>query len=137
MENRPLPPELQRLERLLACGPRPEPSGALRQRVLGGVRSELRSKRIVLKWRVAAAVAATLLVGLSLSLGALQAAGFARQQRDVSPNVDEVALRLRQLSPGLSQEESLRQAVLRDIAAESSRQIPPGDFPSPRESHDP
>ena len=102
MEDSQFPPELERLERLLTCGPRPEPSAALRRRVLGGVQSELRSERIWPKWRFAAAFAATILVGLSLSLGVLQATGFAVQQRQSPRSVYEVARRLQQLSPGLS-----------------------------------
>jgi hypothetical protein len=137
VENLQLPPELERLERFLACSPRPEPSAALRRRVLSGMRSELRSERILPIWRFAAAFAATLLVGLSLSLGVLQATSFALQQCDLSPSVSEVARRLQQLSPGLSREESLRLAVLRHIGAEASRQTPLGEIPSEHQCHDP
>jgi hypothetical protein len=133
MEHLQLSPELERLERLLVGGPRPEPSAALRRRVLGGVKSELRSERILPRWRFAAAFAATLLVGLSLSFGVLQATSFALQQRELSPSVYEVARRLQQLSPGLSREESLRQAVLRQISAEVSCRTPLGEIPSERE----
>jgi hypothetical protein len=137
MENLQLPPEFEPLERLLACGPRPEPSTMLRQRVLSGVRSELRGDHMALEWRFAAAFAATLLVGLSLSLGVLQATSFALQQRESSPSLEEVAKRLRQLSPGLSRDESLRQAVLRLVGAEARCQTPLGDLPSQHEFHDP
>ena len=130
MEDLQLPPELERVERLLACGPRPEPSAALRRRVLGGVRSELRSGPFYPRGGLPAAFAATLLVGLGLSLGVLQATGFALQQRESPPSVYEVARRLQQLSPGLSREESLRQAAIRHIGAEVSRQTPLGEIPS-------
>jgi hypothetical protein len=136
MEELNLPPELERLERLLACGPRIEPRAALRRRVLGGVRSELRSERVLPKWRFAVAFAATLLVGISLSLHVLQATGSALQQREVPLSVDEIAWRLQQLSPGLSRGESLRQAVLRHIGTEANCQTSLGDILSEQESHD-
>ncbi len=134
MEN--LPPELERLERLLAHGPRPEPSTALRRRVLSEVRSELRSERVLPPWRFAAAFAATLLVGLSLSRGVLHTTGFALQQAESPPSVYEIARRLQQLSPGLSRKESLRQAVLRQMGAETNDQTPLGDIPREPQSHD-
>ena len=133
MENLQLPPELERFERVLACGPRPGPSAALRRRVLSSVQSQLRSERILPRWRFAAAFAATILVGISLSLGALQATSFALQQRESAPSVYEVARRLQQLSPGLSRKESLRLAVLRHISAEANCRTPPGEIPSERE----
>ena len=132
-----LPPELERLERHLACGPRLEPSAALRGRVLCGVRSKLRRERVLARWRFAAAIAATLLVGLSLLLGVLQATVFALQQSESPPSVCEVARRLQRLSPGLSRTESLRQAVLRQIGADASGQTPPGEIPSEHECHEP
>jgi len=137
MENLPLPSELERLERLLAFGPLPEPSAALRRRVLGGVRWELRSPQDLPGRRFAVAFAAMLLVGLSLSLSALQATLFAMPQRAVSPSIDEVAWRLQQISPRLSREESLRQAVLRHIGAAGSCQTALGDILSEHECHDP
>ena len=137
MEHSQFPSEFDRLERLLTCGPRPEPSAALRRRVLLGVQSELRSERIWSKWRFAMAFAATILVGLSLSLGVLQATGFAVQPRELPCSVYDVARRLQQLSPGLSREESLRQAVLRQVGADVNSQTPLGDTPPEREAHDP
>lgn len=134
MENSQLPPECEEVERLLACGPRPEPSAALRRRVLGSVQSELRRERISAKWRSASAFAAALLVALGLSLGVLQATSFALQQRESPPSVFEVARRLQLLSPGLSREDSLRQATLRHIGAEASGGTPLGDVPSERDS---
>jgi hypothetical protein len=139
MNHLQLPPELERVERFLTCGPRPEPSAALRRRVLSDVRSELRSERVLPRWRLAAAfatLAATLLVAISLLLGVLQATSFALQQRESSPSVYEVARRLQVLSPTLSREESLRQAALRQIGADGSCQTPLGDIPSEHHRHD-
>lgn len=135
MESAPLSLELERVERLLTRGPRPVPSAALRQRVLSGVRSELRSNRILPRWRFAAAFAASVLLALSLLLGVLQANVFAKQHES-PPSLHEIAWRLQQLSPDLSREESLRQAVLRQIGADVGCQTPLGDIPSERECHD-
>jgi len=132
MENSRLSPELERLERLLACGPQPEPSTALRQRVLDDVRAELRQRvldslRMELRReqkrsnrRFAAACAATLLAGVSLSLGLMHAAGLALQPPASTPTVYDVARQLQQLSPEVSQKNSFVQATLRQIGAEAS-----------------
>ena len=127
MEDLQLPPELERLEHLLMCGPCPEPSAALRRRILSSVGSELRSKQVLPRWRLAATFAAVLLVGLSLSFGILQATIFAMQPH---PTLCEVAKRLQRLSPGLSREESLRQAALRQIGVEAACPMLLGDIPA-------
>jgi hypothetical protein len=124
-----LPPELESLECLLADAPQPEPPDALRRRILDGVQTQLRRDRTVRRWRVAAASAAAVLVVIGLSLGALGATSFAFQPREPSPSIYEVARRLQQLSPGLSREESLRQAVLRQIGNSASSQTPLGEIP--------
>ena len=60
MERWQLPPELDNWN---AFGVRPagEPSPALRQRVLGGMRCELYAEHVLPKWQIAAAFAATVL----------------------------------------------------------------------------
>jgi hypothetical protein len=137
MEDYPLLPELERFERLLSAGPQPEPSAALRRRVLRGVRSELRRDHNLSTWRFVASAAATLLVTVGLLLNVLQATGFARQQRVASPSVSEIARRLQELAPRLSREESLRQAALRHMGAEPGCRILLGDIFSEVEHHDP
>ena len=127
MAERKLPRDLERLERLLACGPRPEPSAALRQRVLGGVQSELHREDVLLRWRCATALAATVLLALGLSLAAVQTTAFALQPRRSPPSVHEVARRLRQLSPDLSPAESVREATLLQIGAEVGCRTKLGD----------
>ena len=132
MENSRLSPELERLERLLACGPQPEPPTALRQRVLDDVRAEFR-RRLLDRLRVelfreqrrssqrfAVACAATLLVGFSLSIGVMHAAGVALQPPASTPTVREVAWQLQQLSPEVSQRDSFLQATLRQIGPEAA-----------------
>jgi hypothetical protein len=96
----------------------PEPSPALRERVLWGVRSQLRREQRASRWRSAAALAATLLLGLGLSLAAGHAAARALGRHDSPPPLHEIARRIQQLSPDLSPEESVRQAMLVSIAAE-------------------
>jgi hypothetical protein len=120
-------PELDPLERLLTRGPRPLPSAGLRQRVLDGIRSELRRNmfntirmelrrdRIRSKWRFAAAFSATILVCLGISLGVMRSTRHSPSQQAASPSIDDVAWRLQQISPGLSKKESLLQASLRQI----------------------
>ena len=132
VDNSPLPPELAPVERLLARGPRPEPSAALRRRVLSIVRYELHREPVSPRWRFAAAFAAAVFVGLGLSLGVLQTTSHALQPDPSPPSVYEIARRLQQLSPGLSREESLRQAALRHIGAEASGRTTLGELPSER-----
>ena len=136
MQDSRLPFDLEELEleRLLASGPRPEPSAALRQRVLGSMYAELHREGAWSRWRFAAACAAVLLVGLGLSLGVQQAAGDAFQHAASPPSVAEVARRLQELAPGLSREDSLRQATLRNIVAEVRGQTPLGEIPAERGS---
>jgi hypothetical protein len=123
-----LPDEFEELEQLLTNSPRPQPSAALRGRVLRRMRCELHQEQILPTWRAAAAFAATVLVALSLWLGVLQASTAAMQQVQNSPSIDEIAWQLRQISPTLSQTESLRQAWLRQAGAEANGGTPLGDL---------
>jgi hypothetical protein len=111
MENDELNRELQELEHSLASDPWPEPPTALRQRVLLGIRAELDHDRMVSRWRFAA-VAAALLLWLSFSLAATQVITAALSPRQPQQSVVEVAKRIQKLSPDLSPDESLRQAML-------------------------
>jgi len=123
-----LPADLERVERLLLSEPLAEPSAALRRRVLDDVRaelrqcvldslrSELRRQRARSKWCFAAAVAAILLV----SLGVLQATSVALQQRESTPTLADIAWQIQQISPQVSEKDSLHQALLRQIGDEAS-----------------
>jgi hypothetical protein len=136
MEELRLPPELQDLDRFLARGPRPEPSAALRRRVLSRMRSELDVGYVFSKWRFAAAFAATVLASLSLSLGVLHAGSLVLQPGGAPPSIDEVASRLQQLAPDLPREDSRVQAKLRHICVEVTREMPLGEILSDQDSHD-
>jgi hypothetical protein len=132
-----LPPELDGLERRLSRGPRPEPSAALRLRVLRGVRSALWRQYLAAKCRFAAAFAAIVLLAMGLSLGVRQATAAAWQQRESRISIATVARQLQTLSPGLSREQSLRLAASRHIGAAAGGQLPLGDTPAEREVYDP
>ena len=132
MENSPLAPELERLERLLTFGPQPEPSAGLQQRVLGDVRAELHQQRLARlrselfreqrrsRRRFALACAATILAGLGFSFGVMHAGGFALRPPASAPTVYDVARQLQQLAPAVSQRDLLAQATVRQIGAEAS-----------------
>jgi hypothetical protein len=165
MDASRLPPELERIEQLLANGPKSEPSSDLRQRVLGRIQSELHGDwlqverkldhrphngrkaidfdainrmhfdRILPKLQVVTAFAATLLIGLCVSFGMSRAREFALQQQDSSSSISiyDIAARLRQISPTLTVDESLRQARLRQIGDEVCVKTPLGEIPSEHE----
>lgn len=118
MEDLELTPELERVERLLASQQPPVPSPSLRYRVLSDAWSELRSKRKTRRWRALSACAAVLFVAIGLLAAFLQATVVGARDAQPSLSVDQVAGRLQSLSPGLSREESLRQANLRYITGD-------------------
>jgi hypothetical protein len=126
MENEHLTADLERLEGELAAGPRPEPSTALRQRVLRDVRTELhrrvqvelRRDDFLPRWQIAAAAAVIVFVWVGLSFTAAQIAYSALQPREDNPAVSEIARQIQQLSPDFLPDESLREARLLQIAGE-------------------
>ena len=149
MDNSLFPSEPERVERLLTFGPRPEPSTALRQRILDDVRAELR-RRLLDRLRVelfreqkrssrrfAVACAATLLVGFSLSIGVMHAAGVALRPPASTPTVREVAWQLQQLSPEVSRRDSFVQATLRQIGPEATCRDILNNIFADAKSHDP
>ena len=144
-----LPAELEQVERLLLCEPLAEPSAALRRRVLDdvraelrqsvleGLRAELRREQRRSKWRFVAAAAAVLLVGLGLSLSVLQTTSFALQQREFTPTLSDIARQIQQISPQVSQRDSRRQAMLRQIGDEASCGTAVSKLLCELQSHDP
>ncbi len=107
-----LPPELQRLERALLALPREQPSSQLKERCLHSLRVELGRPQSGSRWAFAIAIAASVLVGLNLSLSATQATdyGYRRDVRQLS--VEKTAAEIRRLLPDVSPREAARQAVL-------------------------
>lgn len=116
MENEQLPAGLKRLERALLSCPGLEPSAALRDRVLFGMRDELRRDRALWWWRFTAAAAAVFL-WVSLSATATKVIYAALAPRQPEESIVEVARRVQRLSPELSPEESLHKAILFQSAA--------------------
>jgi hypothetical protein len=136
MADMRLPREMERVERFLTAGPRPEPSAALRWRVLSQVQYELREDRSRSQQRWAVAIAATLLIGVSVSMAAFLRSVAPLRKNEAPPTVDTVAWRLQQVSPNLSREEALRQALLRNVT-QAGCLVPFGDIPSNHERHNP
>jgi hypothetical protein len=147
MENSRLAPELERVERLLACGPRSEPSLALRQRVFDSVQAELRQRMLNnlrrdlrreekrSAWRFVAACAATLLMGTSFVFGIAHAGSFAGDAS--SPTVYDIARQLQQFSPDVSRKDLLVQAALRHIGSDAKCDEILNNFFADKKSHDP
>ncbi len=111
-ENFPLPPELERLEARLAARERPQPSHQAKQRLLCSVRAELRRSRAQSRWAFAAAMAATVLVWLNLSLCATQATDCGLELGGPRQSLESGAEQIHQLLPDLPPREVTRQAVL-------------------------
>jgi hypothetical protein len=112
MDNFPLPPELEQLERQLAVRERPQPLSQAKQRLLCSVRAESRRSRARSRRAFAVAMAATVLVWLNLSLCATQATDFGLELDGRQPPLENDAAQIQQLLPDLAPSEAMRQAVL-------------------------
>ena len=112
MEEYELPPELEQLQQDLAACWRPGPPADLRQRVIGGIRAELRRDRSRARWAFAAAMAAAALVWINLSLSATRATDYHLQFGSKRPPVEAAAEQIQQLLPEIPRREALRQAAL-------------------------
>jgi len=125
MQPSELPPELERLERELAGGPRPEAPPELRDRVLGSVRAELeggerasagRGETAPARSRAsgwlsfAVGLALGVLLWMNLSLSAAQATSYGRHLRSAA-SLETTADRIRELLPDLPEEEVRRHAM--------------------------
>ena len=108
-----LPEDLAELERRLAARPRPEPSDDLRRRVMDAVRAELagasaiplKTPRRLSTWEFAAAVAAAVVLALNLAVsGANDMDWTGSESESLTPDPATVAA-LRQLMPGLTDDE--------------------------------
>lgn len=130
-------PDLDRIERLLLSQQQPAPSPGLSYRVLSDTWAELRGKRKIRRWPGPAACAALLLVAVGLLAVVLQATVLGTRDVQPNPSVDQVAGRLQSLSPGLSREESVRQAKLRYITGGVMGSQPLRDIVTEQKRHDP
>lgn len=124
-----LHPELEHFERLLTES-RPDPSDALRERVMGDMRSQLRRQRVVRRLRFAGGMAAALLIGVGLSLATGRVTDYYAQDSQ-RPSVHALAAEIQKQSPELSPEEAMRRAMLVQIAAQSGQEktVQGGMFP--------
>lgn len=112
MDNGQLPSDLQQLEVDLGNRSLPKPSDNLRQRVLDDLRTRLRSERSRSRWQFAAALAATVLLWMNLSMSATQATDFGLRRREPTESVETMAKQIAQLAPELSPEDARREAIL-------------------------
>jgi hypothetical protein len=122
MNESELPDELERLERELAERPRPEPSADLRDRVMRTVEAELGGAELrrvqpprtrAGGWlSFAAAAAATVLIWANLSLSAANATRYDLRLPAEPRALDETARQIRDLVPGMSEQEARRYALI-------------------------
>lgn len=117
MEPHELPEELAAIERQLAARTRPQPSEALRGRVMAAVRRELRTspapaRRPLTAWNCALAAAAAVILLLNLSVMSTNSAVFAIHPSGDGADTLATAEALRRLVPEMSEEQALGQAVL-------------------------
>lgn len=112
MDDSMLPPELEQLERDLIGRPRPVAPADLQRRVINVVRDELGKERIRAWWGFAAAMAASILLWLNLSLSATSATDYQLRVGVEQRPVQVLAEQIRQLVPEISEREVLRHALL-------------------------
>jgi hypothetical protein len=92
----------------------------LSRAALNRLRQEFLRQQEQSKWRLAVAAAATLLLAVGLSWGVSWATGIGRQQSAAAPTLPDVAWQIQQISPGVSEKDSMLQAKVR----QSSNQTP-------------
>ena len=116
METPQLPPELKRLERLVAERDRPEPSADLKERVLRSVEAELLQAELPPQpvagwWAFAAAAAASMVLAFNLSLSAARATSYDLRLAAGPQSLDASLRQIRELLPELSHREAIPYAV--------------------------
>ncbi len=112
-----LPEELHNLEQELLSGGPARPAPELRATVLRTVRRELgrTSSRRVLRgsfWGFAAAAAAAALLWANFSVSAANNTDCPPTSREARPNIRDTARRIRELLPEMTEDESIRHALL-------------------------
>lgn len=110
MESFDFPPEWGELERRLAERRQPQPSAALRQRVLTAMQAERPPRGN--PWKVAVVLAASLLVVLNLALTLANHRAWSESQRIASEGIEETARALRQRHPDLSERQAYQFALV-------------------------
>jgi hypothetical protein len=110
MANWRLSEDLERLERRLVQRACEEPSIAVRGRVLASVRAALRRQRSG-GWRLLAAGAAGVLLGLNLALSATTATDGIVWPHGTPESVERTARQIERLLPDLPYEEAVQHAI--------------------------
>jgi hypothetical protein len=120
METPQLPPDLQKLERLLAERDRPQPSPDLKERVIRSVEAEPEAKPRQAElpsrpaggwWTFAAATAASVVLLFNLSLSAARATSYDLDLAAEPQALDASVRQIRELLPQLSHREAIPYAV--------------------------
>jgi len=115
MSDPELPPDLAALERRLAGRPRTEPSADFGPRLLAASRAALRRPgvaRTAAGWRVWAAAAAAVVIGINLSMSLAADTDWHLTPGAEPGRVAATADQLRALAPDLPEHELRRQALL-------------------------
>ena len=107
-----LPDNLGEIECWLKAMDRPEPSAALRTRVMADVRGQLRRDHRQRTWSYAATLAASVLIWLNLSLSAATVTDYRLRAHDQTEVVVCLGAGIRALLPEMSEREAARQALL-------------------------
>jgi hypothetical protein len=119
MDDQPLPSELQRLERDLRARPLPAASDGLRERILDSLQARVKTEESRSRWQFAAAVAATVLLWMNLSMSATQATDFGLGPREARKSVEEITQQIQQLVPEFSRDEARHRALLLHAGSQS------------------
>lgn len=110
MEPFDFPPEWSEVERRLAERQHPQPSAAFRERVLTAMRAERAPRRT--SWKIAALIAASLLLALNSALSLENHRAWAAIQRIENEGVETTARTLRQRHPELSERQAYQFALV-------------------------
>lgn len=110
MEPFDFPPEWSEVEHRLAERRLPQPPTAFRERVLAAMRAERAPRRT--HWKIAALLAASLLLTLNLALSLENHRAWAAMQRSENEGVDTTARTLRQRHPDLSERQAYQFALV-------------------------
>jgi hypothetical protein len=106
MNESKLPPDLADVERRLAECPRAQPSAALRQRVLSSLHNERMTRRRRFPWRIAATLAAAVLLSLNLALSLANHPARSGRDRWENADLETIVAGLRQKSPEMTEAEA-------------------------------
>jgi hypothetical protein len=116
METPELPPDLERLERLLAERERPEPSPDLKDRVVAKMEAASRPKQLPSQcpngwWAFLATAAASVVFLFNVSSSAARATSYDLRLAAASKSIEPSLQQIQELIPELSHREARRHAL--------------------------